>query len=566
MELKPFLRFLLYLNIYILSNQFCFGQNFTYQIKAQTTTEQTTIDSLFRQYRYSNLLEINSAADSLAKQLNRIGYINQQISKPEKLNDSVFQSHAQLGVQYKWLKIYYPESQLAKASLENLFTEVTDQYFVIPFNQLEASLKKINNNFAKQGKPFSGSQLVNIQSIKNNTLSAALVINPGEQRTLDQILVKGYDKFPKSYIKYYAGLKTGKPFDQQKITTQYTAISSLPFINSLKPPEVLFKEDSTSVYFYLEKKSSNSFDGIIGFSNTESDSKITFNGYLDLLLQNNLNFGESLELLYKSDGREQQNFRVKVSLPYLFSTPLGADLELYIFKRDSSFLTVEQKITGHYQLNPKTRIFAGYKNYESNNLQDELLSGQTIDDYRANFVLGGINYKLPQDKLLFPVKTQWELYSQVGKRTSSVSSDQIKLGFDGWHIFNLNSRNSVFIRNTTQSLISDNYLENELLRFGGINSIRGFDENSINAQLYSVLNTEYRYVLNPGLYVHSIIDVGYVENQLIDLKEELLSFGIGLGFASKAGIFRLNIANGKTQSIPFSFSNTKIHLSLRSNF
>jgi hemolysin activation/secretion protein len=109
-------------------------------------------------------------------------------------------------------------------------------------------------------------------------------------------------------------------------------------------------------------------------------------------------------------------------------------------------------------------------------------------------------------------------------------------------------------------------LVNELFRFGGINSIRGFDENSIDASLFSVINTEYRYQFNDGVYLHSIIDVGYFENQTISLKEKLYSFGFGFGLNTKAGLFRFNVANGNRQNTPFNLSNTKVHISISSKF
>ena len=49
----------------------------------------------------------------------------------------------------------------------------------------------------------------------------------------------------------------------------------------------------------------------------------------------------------------------------------------------------------------------------------------------------------------------------------------------------------------------------ELHRFGGVNSIRGFYENSLQASLLTSLITEYRYVLASGIYAHSIVDYGY---------------------------------------------------------
>ena len=81
-----------------------------------------------------------------------------------------------------------------------------------------------------------------------------------------------------------------------------------------------------------------------------------------------------------------------------------------------------------------------------------------------------------------------------------------------------------------------------------------------------VLNTEYRYELNPSLYIHSIIDLGYFENPSFSIKEELYSFGLGIGMLTKAGIFQFVLANGNADNQVFNFSNTKVHLSLISRF
>jgi outer membrane translocation and assembly module TamA len=96
--------------------------------------------------------------------------------------------------------------------------------------------------------------------------------------------------------------------------------------------------------------------------------------------------------------------------------------------------------------------------------------------------------------------------------------------------------------------------------------MRGFDENSIDAHLFSVINTEYRYRFNQGFYAHSIIDIAYFENDISGQKEQLYSFGFGLGFLTKAGVLRLNVANGNSSGQTVQFSNTKIHLSLTSKF
>ncbi|WP_227806181.1 BamA/TamA family outer membrane protein [Algibacter lectus] len=155
----------------------------------------------------------------------------------------------------------------------------------------------------------------------------------------------------------------------------------------------------------------------------------------------------------------------------------------------------------------------------------------------------------------------------MGNREQTNSSrKQTQLYIDASKIFNLNSTNSFYTRINGSLLSSDNYLENELARFGGINSIRGFEENSLYASTYGLLNTEYRYQISNSIYVHSIIDAAYLENNILNTQEKLFGYGFGFGILTKAGVFKLNYANGKLQNQKFKLSNSKIHISLTTVF
>ena len=68
------------------------------------------------------------------------------------------------------------------------------------------------------------------------------------------------------------------------------------------------------------------------------------------------------------------------------------------------------------------------------------------------------------------------------------------------------------------------------------------------------------------MYVHSIIDFAYFENQIIALKQKLYSFGVGIGLQTGTSIIKFSIANGSAQNQNFDFSNTKIHIGISSKF
>ncbi len=126
-------------------------------------------------------------------------------------------------------------------------------------------------------------------------MKAIIEINYEKERRVDKLVIKGYKKFPKSYLKHLSKYKIGDKFDIDDIQEKSELLNQLNFIRQTRKPEILFTNDSTIVYLYVEKEKKNSFDGFIGFSNDEIENTIQFQGYLDFELVNNFNFGEEIE-------------------------------------------------------------------------------------------------------------------------------------------------------------------------------------------------------------------------------------------------------------------------------
>ena len=564
--MKSLFYILIYLNIYTAFFFNINAQNLHLKFKTQDTISQSTIDSLNLNTTFNNYLNLKKEADTLHHYLESIGFIENEMRSLEKKNDSTYVVLYYLGSKYKSIQLFYSEKDFSKRELLQISKKVTDTYFILPFNAIEPSIEKLNLLKTENGNVFARIKLENITK-KRKTLFADVKLLKGDSRTIDSIVIKGYDKISKSHIKYYAGIKKGKEFNKSKLIEKNNILNSLGFVSVTKPPEILFKKDSTVVYLYLKKEKNNLFDGILGFATDENSQKLIFNGYLNLELNNNLNFGEQFLLNYKADGNDQQKFRARLTLPYLFNTPIGLITELKIFKRDSTFSTSDQLIKVKYQISPSSRTYLGYKSYESSNLRKDNSLYIDVEDYTSNFLLAGVSYTKTQNNILFPIKTEIYLDSEIGsKETKNTNETQVRASLMIHYIFNLNYKNSIYLKNSTQLLNSENYLTNELFRFGGINSIRGFNENSIDASFYSVLNSEYRYQFNQDIYAHSIIDFAYFENKIIALKQKLYSFGVGIGLQTGTSIIKFSIANGNAENQNFSFSNTKIHISILSKF
>jgi hemolysin activation/secretion protein len=243
---------------------------------------------------------------------------------------------------------------------------------------------------------------------------------------------------------------------------------------------------------------------------------------------------------------------------------LGGTLNLNIFKKDSTFTTAQQGIKLFYQLNENQQLGLGIRLQQSNAITNT--SDAFVEDFDRQFYEINYNYsKRQKTDLLFPVQRQFEMSVAFGKRSAASELKQLHIRLKGFQIFNLNLKNSIFLKVHLEELQSDQYLLNELLRFGGITSVRGFRENSLFATRLGVLCSEYRYRLSPGLFVHSVIDAGYFQDAN-NTDYQIFGFGFGFGLRSNGGLLRLTYANGKTKNIPFDLSESKVHLSFTSTF
>lgn len=528
--------------------------------------ETKVIDSLSYKKAFTDFATLQKEVALIKTQLTGLGYIENELIGLIKQNDSSYLAEYHLNRLYKTIRIYFDNS-IHKNVLKLVSPDVKENYFEIDITALEATLQLLNSELSEQGDPFSTLQLSNIKKTEGNNLFADLIVSEQkQQRTIDSIIIKGYEKFPKSFVKRYLKLNTKQPFQLNTIKDKTSQLEDLSFASQIKEPEVLFTKDSTLLYIYVEKQKSNAFDGFLGFGSNAETNKIEFNGYLNLNLVNNLNYGESFRLLYKSDESEQKTFDVNARLPYLLGSPLGTELGLNIFKKDSTFVTVAQTARLNYRFNPKNLVSLGISSVTSTNLLEA--TSFFVDDYKSVFYsLDYLYIKTQRFDKLFPVNFQFDISAGIGNRSfEDLKTPQTKISLSTFKIFNLNDKNSIYMQANGSTLISDNYFENELFRFGGINSIRGFEENSLTSNSYIIFNTEYRYKISSTFYIHSVLDAAYFENDLIDTKGKLFGFGFGFGLLTKSGLFKLNYSNGKNENQPFKFSDSKIHLSLTASF
>jgi hypothetical protein len=550
--------------LFVLLLFFCFQLSFSQQFKmiveGSNAAETKIIDSIGFIKKHINVASIVKEQKSLEQKLQYKGYFQNKLLLQSKLNDSIFFFKYSLKNKVQLIHIYIGTNSEEEKQLLNL----ENDSIKLSIEEVETFMQNKISLLEKKGYSLAKLKLTDYNQV-DNYLQAKLVLDLNQKRTLTNIVIEGYEKFPYGIKKAILKKAIRLDFNQDNVSKIYKDFNELRFVTQTKYPEILFTKDSTKVYVYLEKAKPNKFDGFIGFANDEK-SNLRFNGYLDLQLQNILNSGEKLNLFWKNDGKQQSSFNLGTEIPYMFKSPFGIKADLKIFKQDSTFQNTKTDLNLGYYFKYNSKVYLGYQKTTSVDIQN--VNSFSINDFTNTFITSTFDYiDFNNDDLIFLEKTKFNIKLGTGNRTiSSLKTNQFFGQLNLSHNLYLNKKNIVNIKNESFYLQSDDYIINELHRFGGINSIRGFSENSLQANVYSGILTEYRYMMAPSIYVHSIIDYGYFQDKTSNLSGNLLGLGFGFGLFTKNGLFNFIYANGSTNDQTIKLSNSIVHVSFKTYF
>jgi len=544
-----------------------YAQNFNLKIYGTNKTENGIIDSLNYIKKHSNTKSVIDESNNTIEKLYKKGYLDIKSLENQKENDSTYRYKFSLGNKIKYTYIYIGRNN----SFFNP-SEIKNDTLIIPYEETENYINQKIIDAEKQGFALSKIKLGNIRR-NNMIIYADLNFNSEKKRNLNSIIINytndnRKDYFPKGHLKQLNKKYINKTFNQKKIKELYEDINNFGFVNQTKYPEILFTKDSTKVYIYIEKRKANTFDGYIGFSNDEN-KKLNLNGYLDITLQNTIKAGEQFSLYWKSDGNQQRTFNTKLEIPYIFKSPIGIKAQLNIFKQDSTFQNTKTAIDLGYLINYNSKLYLGYQSTESSDIQNT--NNTTISDFKNSFLTSTFDYtKTDAVNYLLPKKANINFILGFGKRNTNnqpetvASSNQFYTNLNLSYNFELNEKNFININSQNFYLTSKNYIVNELFRFGGINSIRGFLENSLQANLFSSILTEYRYVVSKNLYINSILDYGIYQD--LTRKEnkpkidKLTGIGAGTSIQTNNGILKINLTNSFINSQNLKLYNSIINI------
>lgn len=514
-------------------------------------------------FTYSDTFSLQSTLQDIQLLAYKKGYLTfgiDSIIPSDSLNSEVYFT---LGLRYKQLNLSISDESKRALREIGISPRTIETLTPTPL-EISRNLQRVLHEFEIAGYPFARISFEDLR-MEKEALYAELIITPNSRVKWNELIVSGSKvKLSKRYLENFLHIEKGNWYNQEQVDLINTRLTQLIFVKQIKPAEILFTPEGANLYLYIETKPVSLFNGTIGLQQDPIKLKYQLTGDLRLKLQNAFKHGELFDLNWRSIQPGSPQLKIQAAYPFLFNTPFGLDGQFSLFKRDSTFLELKTSIGVTYFVSGGKTLTGFYKNQQSN-LLGAANTGLAYGTSKSN--LYGLSFRnqtvdyLPNPRKGFI----WYLEGNIGKRTlikDSVTNHYLIYGgkVQIEYYQSLGKRFVIKGGLLSESFYTNNIQQNELLRFGGNLSQRGFMEDELLGTFRATLTIEPRFILDQNSYLFVFYDQSWYErNVQLYRNDSPKGFGAGLCFGTNIGIFSLTYALGQQFSNPILFRDSKVH-------
>ena len=505
---------------------------------------------------FDNYKDLLFRIDDSIKVLKKNGFALAEVQEFNRIDSLTYKVKIKKYSKFEFIKLAPYKGNFLE-SVNKLLDKYLFEDKKIPLSSLDEIITKLSDFFSSKGFPFVEIKITYSKIIDSKSILGNIEIISNKARKIDGYIVKGYEKFPKKFIERFLEFKIGEKLDVKKLKSSSSNINSLQFVRQTREPEILFTKDSTFVYLYYEKLKQNNFDGLLTFSSGESDNRLTLNGYLKLLLLNSLNYGETIKVDYNSVDESLKTLETNLKLPFIFNSNFSIESHLNITQNDSLYTNSNFLFKAGLE---KIKI----SNYLGVNIENSTsdISNNVYENFKSVQVFYELYYQLfksnnYQSDKIFSISAKFFLghKNQLDNRSAKNNFD-----IDIFKKTKLFLKTSLFSTIKYEKLVSQNLVNNEMIRFGGAESIRGFIDQSISANEYFLSKNDVKFMLNNSFSLIGIIDYAYYVNDIFNSMKNIYSLGIGFNLLNDKNLISLNYASGSDFNQKLNFKNARLSI------
>ena len=555
----------------------------SYKLEVINTDYQPVFKKVSYKKQFVNKEFITKEINKIYVTLINEGYIAASIDSVMQ-DSTIYKAYISIGQSYKWIKLRYAKKDQAVISKLGY----NERFFVnkpFKFSELSRFMEKLIVYHENNGYPFVLAKLDSL-TFDDALVSASLKIEKNVFIKLDSLVTEGAATVSQKFLLRYLGIKNGMPYNAEVFGNVSKKIKQLPFISEKKPPIIQLTDKQNKMYMFLDKKNASQFDGIVGILPNEN-GKTIFTGDLKIKLVNSiLKSGETFDINWRRLQTQTQDLKASIIYPYIAGLPVGVDYNIKIYKKDTTFLDVNNGLGLNYYFSGLNFMKVFYKQRNANLISTKGLENITVlpeyadvktQAYGVGCFIEKLDYRFnPKKGIAFAVQ------GSVGTRQirknpkindmaySSISLKSSQYQLEGSAVGYINVVKNHVIKLSAQfgSVFGNTIYKNELFRIGGLRTLRGFDEESIYASTFVIPTIEYRFLFEKNSNLFLFAEGACYENNNVSgyHNDTPVSIGAGINFETKAGIFNLSYALGKQYGNGFDFRIGKIHAGLTALF
>lgn len=423
--------------------------------------------------------------------------------------------------------------------------------------------------FLNHGYPFCRVYLENVQ-LEGPELRATLKLELGPYYRWTEIHVKNEVAISKNTLQSIIGIQLNDEYNEEILETISQRVSQTGLFSLKKKSEVLFTKEGAELFIYLQSNRSSSIQGVIGLQPNPQSKQITLTGDVQLKLMNMTKHNETFQFAWRSMQPQTQALKTNLIVPYLLKSPFGFNADFQLYKRDSSFLELKSMMGVQYQFQNGWQMCANY--YLNSSSVLSTTGGNPMFSKLANLRSNSYGLALIRRKLDYIPNPRsgflLQLEGQVGERKNGSMKELVwKTHATIDYFLPLAQRMTIRTLFQFDTYHAPEIFQNELFRFGGANSLRGFNEETIFATTKAFLSLEWRYLLDKNSHFFAFYNQAFYENTSVSyLKDHPYGFGLGLSAGTNLGIFRISYALGSQLGNPIQLNAGKIHFGYISYF
>ncbi len=397
------------------------------------------------------------------------------------------------------------------------------------------------------------------------SVNVAVEVEEGQRRAVEGISVSGGRTRPAAAEKL-ARVHTGAAFDPWSLGEVRQRLASSGLFSEVGEPVV--KTGSADSLVLIEvpvtEPPSSSVSGLLGYSGREGGAV----GFVDLALGNIMGTGRSGGFRWERLGGGLSSYGVAYTEPWLGGLPLSLELGLEQMTQDTTYSTTglkaDVRVTASRGFaftlgvgSERTAIAVPVGPGATHRSRLALRAGVEMDardnaiDPRSGLLLGadgdwgrrrdgGPGYAQEESWNITRVRVRSEVYRRLG------------------------GRHGLFLGACWRSVMTDQGETpwDQLLRFGGASSIRGYREDQFRAEETGLLQIEHRVALgDAGSRIFLFADLGFTRGRGAP-DQSLLGYGLGIRTATAGGVLGLDFALGKGDS----WGDAKVHVRMKRTF